>query len=63
MLINKYSHKISNSLLPIELINPYPSISNRIKWNKIDDAIKTVVFSKVRKYEHVEIQPLKGLFY
>lgn len=60
MLINKYSNKISNSLLPIELINPYPISSNREKWDNINTNVKVLIIERAKKFENIELKPLKA---
>lgn len=60
MLIKKYSNMISNSLLPIELIKPYPRASNRDKWDSINNDVKDLILERARIYENIKLRPLKA---
>lgn len=60
MIKDKYINKISTSLLPIELIRPYPKASNREKWVNIDNEVKALIISRAKKYENTKLKPLKG---
>lgn len=60
MLIEKYEKKICHSLLPIELIKPYPTIEDREKWDYIDYNSKEMIIKNADKYNDILIKPLKG---
>ncbi len=57
MLTNKYSKRIYNSILPVELINPYPAIDDRIFWENLNNIILRVI--EVKPTAH-DLKPLKG---
>ena len=57
MLTNKYSKRIYNSILPVELINPYPTIDDRDFWENVDNIILRVI--EVKPTAH-DLKPLKG---
>lgn len=60
MLTEKYSGKIYNSLLPVELIRPYPSCEIRKEWDRLPKYIIDLILKRSARHMETESKPLKG---
>ncbi len=60
MLLGKYSARISNSVLPMELIRPFPAADIREKWTGIDKKTEASVVLRAEAYKETRLQPLKA---
>lgn len=60
MLSKKYKKSIYNSLLPVELIRPYPGAMNRSKWENLSEELIVQLNERCERYIGTKNNPLKG---